>query len=218
MARLLKTSFVSLALLLSVNAAFTPSFSAATAQCAEYKISWTSTDTARAGPPFNLVLVPVNDATAATADTAGRGGGSLSLPVQQAIPDSAWDAATNTGQYTITALPFRTGERFIMVMDDGFGTFSFILWFLFTNGMVIGLGTGRVSAIQTVGPNPAGTSCLGQTAAESNIVFSLSSLQPPQCGPLSIVTGQAKSIRGFVPNGSAFNLDLPAASSEYPTV
>ncbi|KIM28114.1 hypothetical protein M408DRAFT_329730 [Serendipita vermifera MAFF 305830] len=192
----LKKTFVSLALLLPARAAFTPTFSTETSQCGPFTVSWSSTDTARAGPPFSLFLIPVNDAGAATADEPGRGGASLSLALHQDIPESAWDATTNTGSYKLDALPFRTGERFIVVMDDGFG-----------------FGTGGVSGIQTVGPNPAGTSCLGQTEQEANIRFALDTRQPPQCAALSITTAQTTSIRGFVPNGSAFSLELPAAST-----
>ena len=118
-------TLLTLALLLSVNAAFTPTFSDTTSQCGAFTISWKSTDSARAGPPFSLLLIPVNDATSANADDTGHGAGLLSLPLVQAIPDSAWDATTNVGTYTVNALPFRTGERFIVAMDDGFGTFCF---------------------------------------------------------------------------------------------
>lgn len=106
-----------LAHLLLPIVAFTPTFSTNPSQCGQFTISWNSTAANRAGPPFNLTLIPVNDPS-----STEYGSSTLSLPIQQVIPSTAWDALTSSGTYTISALAFRASERFIVSMDDGFGT------------------------------------------------------------------------------------------------
>jgi hypothetical protein len=111
--------FLSLLLFLpTVVVAFTPTFTTNIAQCAEFTIQWTSS---QAGPPFNLLVVPVNPPLSGFPDSTGLTGVNLSAPIQVAIPDSSWSSASSTGMYTISALPLRSGERFVVVMDDGFG-------------------------------------------------------------------------------------------------
>jgi hypothetical protein len=200
--------------------AFTVTWTANAAQCAEFTVSWAvTTGTPQTGPPFNLLVVPVNPPSSQFPNSAGLTGADLSLPIQVVIPDSTWNADSNSGTYTISALPLRSGERFIIVMDDGFGssTCSFVQDFLIQlifSFVLAGLGTGGVSDIQTVSLSDGPTGCLGPTGSSSNILFELSTSAPAQCQPLSITTAQASAIRGFVPGGTPFNLDLPAASSK----
>ena len=105
--------------------AFTPTLPTNSAQCEPYTLSWTL-DAAgdRAGPPFTLLIVPVNPPNAPNSNSTGLTGANVSPPSLVSIPDSAWNATTNTGTYSLSALPLRTGERFLIVMDDGFGVYS----------------------------------------------------------------------------------------------
>ncbi|KIM28116.1 hypothetical protein M408DRAFT_329731 [Serendipita vermifera MAFF 305830] len=184
-------------LLLPKVYAFTPTFTFDPPQCGDFTIEWNSTgSTTNAVPPFKMLIVPVNTADAPSDTAAGRGTTGLSLPVQVDIPNTAWDATSGKGKYTFTPFPFRAGERYVVVMDDGNG-----------------FGTGGVSNIFIAGGDARGTSCLSPAADLSGIALALSTQQPAQCGALSITTGQASAIRGFVPGGSAFSLDLPAGGT-----
>jgi hypothetical protein len=136
--------------------AFTVSWTANAAQCTEFTVLWAvTTGSPQARPPFNLLIVPVNPPSSPYPDSAGLTGANLSLPIQVAIPDSAWSTEGNSGSYTISALPLRSGERFIVVMDDGFGSstclflagFSYLAHFLLCYWQVLALAVFRTSKL-----------------------------------------------------------------------
>lgn len=101
--------------------AFIPTITTPATSCGSFTVSWNalSTDT-QTGPPYSLLIVPVNDNGAASDDAVGTAV-TAAVPVQYAIPDSAWDATARQGSYTVDELPLPIGERFIVVMDDGYG-------------------------------------------------------------------------------------------------
>ncbi|PVF94182.1 hypothetical protein CPB86DRAFT_665662, partial [Serendipita vermifera] len=182
--------------------AFNTSFTPPT-QCGPFTVTWNATADTQTGPPYKLIIIPVNAPSAPSPDSTGLGP-QLSLPIVADIPDTAWDAATTSGTYTIEQLQLRSGEHFIIVMDDGFG-----------------LGTGGVSQIQTVENGDAGgsaPSCIPSDQANANVYFSLSTLQPQQCSSLTINVNSPKAVRGFVPGGTPFSLDLPASTTGNATV
>ncbi|KAG8767536.1 hypothetical protein FRC16_007339, partial [Serendipita sp. 398] len=200
------TSFLSVSLVLpflchffiSPASAFTTSFPTSSTQCGSFTITWSQDANQSLGPPFNISIVPVNSPTAPNAYSAGLGPDGLSVPILVEVPGSAFDATTNKGSHTIEKLPLRAGERFIVAMDDGYG-----------------LGTGGVSTIQTVATSPTSDSSCFSSASNSDNSFTISDLTPVPCQQVSITTGPTKQIRGFVPGGSAFALDVTnsAASS-----
>lgn len=101
--------------------AFIPIFTRPATSCGSFTVSWNaSSSNTQTGPPYNLLIVPVNDDGAASDDAVGTPV-TAAVPVQYAIPDSAWDTTTNQGIYTVDKLPLPTGERFLVVMDDGYG-------------------------------------------------------------------------------------------------
>ncbi|PVF94183.1 hypothetical protein CPB86DRAFT_54018 [Serendipita vermifera] len=181
--------------------AFSTSFTSATS-CGAFTVNWNATAEQSIGPPFSLLIVPVNSPDAPADSSAARGPGSLSPPIRRDIPESAWNAASRSGSYTIDQLPLQAGERFIVVMDDGFG-----------------YGTGGVSLIhrvETSGSSP--TSCIPSSPANGNVYFAISSLNPAQCSPLTVLVNSPTEIRGFIPGGSPFSLDMPASTSGNVTV
>ncbi|KAG8850009.1 hypothetical protein FRB91_009450 [Serendipita sp. 411] len=200
------TSFLSVSLVLpflchffiSPASAFTTSFPTSSTQCGSFTITWSQDANQSLGPPFNISIVPVNSPTAPNAYSAGLGPDGLSVPILVEVPGSAFDATTNKGSHTIEKLPLRAGERFIVAMDDGYG-----------------LGTGGVSTIQTVATSPTSDSSCFSSASNSDNSFTISDLTPVPCQQVSITTGPTKQIRGFVPGGTAFALDVTnsAASS-----
>jgi hypothetical protein len=99
--------------------AFNTSFTPPT-QCGPLTITWNATQDTQTGPPYKLLIIPVNGPSSPLPDSTGLGQG-LSLPVVTDIPDSAWDATTRSGTFTIQQLPLKTGEHFVIIMDDGFG-------------------------------------------------------------------------------------------------
>ncbi|PVF93564.1 hypothetical protein CPB86DRAFT_715131 [Serendipita vermifera] len=177
------------------NISFTPA-----AQCGPLTVTWNVTEDGQTAPPYKLLIIPVNQPDSPNPDSTGLGP-QLSLPVIVDIPVDAWDATTRNGTYTIEQLKIRSGEHFIVVMDDGFG-----------------LGTGGVSPIQTVGRGGQAATCLESENANANVHFSLSTLQPQQCSSLSISVDSPRSIRGFVPGGTPFSLDMPASTAGNVTV
>ncbi|KAG8833548.1 hypothetical protein FRC17_010519 [Serendipita sp. 399] len=177
-------------------AGFSTTLPAFASQCGPYTVTWSAPESAAIGPPFTLSIIPVNGPQASSADAGGLGAAGLSLPVVTAIPDSSFNATSRSGTFQISALPFRAGERFIVVMDDGFG-----------------LGTGGVSTIQTVFPSSAqGSGCLPAADANANVPFTLSTLTPTSCQSITITSGPAKAIRGFIPGGAPFSLDRGTAT------
>ncbi|CAG8723453.1 7795_t:CDS:2, partial [Acaulospora colombiana] len=181
--------------------AFSTSFTPAVS-CGSFTVNWNATAEQSIGPPFSLLIVPVNNADAPSDTSAGRGPSGLSPPIRLNLPDSVWNAASRSGTHTIDQLPLRAGERFIVAMDDGFG-----------------YGTGGVSLIQRVEISGAQTaSCLPDSSANSNVFFSIGSFSPAQCSPLSILVNSPIEVRGFVPGGSPFSLDMPASTSGNATI
>lgn len=212
--------------------AFTPSLPASPSTCEPYTVSWgaASTDD-QIGPPFNLLIVPVNDDSAQEDTTTGLGVLSAT-PVQWSIPDSNWDQQTTQGSFTIDAFPFPPGLRFIVVMDDGYGASSSshqafetpnltlmldidLFVHLFIWSYRSGLGTGGVSQIQRVNQQaPSSTSCIPPEGVNPPVLFGLNTRAPAQCSMLTILSAPPKAIRGFIPGGSPFSLDLPPESNE----
>ncbi|CAG7849747.1 SubName: Full=Uncharacterized protein {ECO:0000313/EMBL:CCA73212.1} [Serendipita indica DSM 11827] len=179
--------------LFSVVAGFSVTFSENPSQCAPFTVNWKADSSGgQLGPPFVVLIVPVNGPQAASADAVGLGTSTLSPPIRREIPDSAFSASTKSGNFTIDQLPLKAGEHFVVVMDDGFG-----------------YATGGVSTIHTVASTSGSSSCLTGTSAS----LSLSTLSPAQCRDLNIVTPPPLEIRGFVPGGAAFSLDLGTGSS-----
>ncbi|KAG8777059.1 hypothetical protein FRC16_004311, partial [Serendipita sp. 398] len=174
--------------------AFTTTLPSSATQCGSYTVTWSATESQSIGPPFKLSIIPVNGPQASSADAGGLGPAGLSLPIVTTIPDTAFDAVTRSGSFKIDAFPLRSGERFIVVMDDGFG-----------------LGTGGVSSIQTVSSTAQGSGCLPDQNANSNVPFTLSTLTPTTCQALTITSGPVKAIRGFIPGGKPFSLDVGTA-------
>ena len=94
-------------------------------QCGSYTVSWKRTNSTEAALPSTLRLIPVNPADAVTPQASGYLAMNLSTPIVQSIPESIWNATSQTGTYTISELPFRTGEAYIVAMDYGTGAHDF---------------------------------------------------------------------------------------------
>jgi hypothetical protein len=116
---LFATGLLFLAKLQSAKA-FSTSF-AFSQSCNAFTINWNATADQQIGPPFSMLIVPVNPPDAPSDTSTGQGPNGLSPPIRRDIPDSAWNAANRSGTYTLDQLPLKAGERFIVIMDDGFG-------------------------------------------------------------------------------------------------
>lgn len=112
--------FVLVCQLFATAAAFSTTFPTPATSCGSFTVAWNASSGTQTGPPYTLLIIPVNDNTAQSDYTVG-GGVNTAVPVQYAIPDSAWDATNRQGSYTVNILPLPYGERFIVVMDDGYG-------------------------------------------------------------------------------------------------
>lgn len=79
------------------------------------------------------------------------------------------------------------------------------------------MATGGISTIQTIGPKyaPTDASCLGPKTSSTEVLFDIPDDQPEQCSNMVITTHQATAIRGFIPGGTSFVLNVPAISSKF---
>ena len=179
--------------------AFNPSFSAGT-QCSPFGVTWTWSNTTD-GPPFVLLILPFDD-----------------QPTILELPNSTFDAATNTGSYTLDKLPLRSGAQYITSMQYGDGAhFSCSIRFqsahptLMVSILTIDRNNGGVSLVQTVG-HSSDSSCLTNDVSSTSSFFTLDPAVPPQCSFQKISWNHTRypeppDIRGFIPGGNTFRFN-----------
>ena len=198
--------FLGLALLSPLIATMpvTPMYSSTT-QCGSFTVNWTGSNVTT-GPPFSLLILPLD-----------------APPTILKLPNSSFDAMTETGKYTLDKLPLKSGVQFIVTMDDGYGVFVSTpetytpLTQPSRPPLPTGRGTGGVSLIQTVSDS-ADASCL---TADTSLMNSFFTLDPPVPSPCTTQTvawnstrySQPPDIRSFIPGGLSFTLNRPTSNN-----
>lgn len=87
-------------------------------------------------------------------------------------------------------------------------------YYLLLSHQFAGLGTGGVSTIQHVSQQGSDSSCLPADGTNSRTLFGLNTTQPAQCSTLTITSAPPKAIRGFIPGGSPFSLDVSTSQTD----
>lgn len=146
-------------------------------------------------------------------------------PIRLGSSNPYYNTTTNTWNYMWNVLGLKSGSQFIVFMDDEDGLLLscsiHLSWLIqpLTSAFLTGRFTDGVSLIQTVDNSP-NSSCLTTSASSTSSFFTLDPLMPAQCSPQVISWNptrylQPPSIRGFIPGGQAFDLQLPSSGQTW---
>ncbi|ORY24772.1 hypothetical protein BCR39DRAFT_581463 [Naematelia encephala] len=145
-------------------------------QCGVVNVAWQG-----GSPPFSMMIMPAFD-----------------YPSNITIPDTAWDAESNSGSYDWT-VNYPSGTQFVALMSDSSGT----------GATYPKLQGGGVSTLATVQSSSNASAC-SLRSTQTDFLFYLNETSLNQCGAVEIYWDNTATapvtILGVIPGGQIFQL------------